>query len=242
MNYELTKHYFKVVDDHVDETLNYKPSLIMGGIGLILLLAVKSFGGTILGLGLIALGVYYIIHQKSQIQEKKDKIQKEIEAIPTDEQYDGEVLKSLNNLREKALSKLGIDEEEVSEIEPISFDGYVYRGATELKKGKDGLFRTNKYECVQLFFSQNEVHCYTYNFDTITDKHFESTDVYFYRDIVAVSTSSEVEKVLEQNVEYETFKLTTAGGTALQVSLRDVNNAQRSINAMRSLLRQKKSM
>ena len=242
MNYELTKHYFKVVNDYVNEKINYRPTLIAAGIGLLLMLVVKGAGSIILGLCLIALGVFLVINQKNKIQAEKDRIQKEKDAIPSDAQYDNEVLKSLDNLRQKALNKLGIDEDEVKEIEPISFDGYVYKGATELKKGKDGLFRTNKYECVQLFFSQNEVHCYTFNFDTTCDKHYESTDVYFYRDIVSVSTSSESEKVLEQTVEYETFKLTTAGGTALQVSLRDVNNAQRSINAMRSLLRQKKSM
>ena len=92
-----------------------------------------------------------------------------------------------------------------------------------------------------LFFSQNEVHCYTYNFDTTQNKHTEATDVYFYRDIVSVSTASESTEVLKETVDYESFKLTTAGGTALQVSLRDVSNAQRSINAMRALLKAKKS-
>lgn len=242
MNYELTKHYFKVVNDYVNEKIDYRTSLLSAGIGLLLILILKGAAGVIVGLLLIAFGVFLVINQKKKIQAEKDRIQKEKDAIPTDAQYDGEVVKALNNLRQKALNKLGIDEDEVKEIEPISFDGYVYKGATELKRGADGLFRTNKYECVQLFFSQNEVHCYTFNFDTTSDKHFESTDVYFYKDIVSVSTSSESEKVKDTTVEYETFKLTTAGGTALQVSLRDVNNAQRSINAMRSLLRQKKSV
>ena len=230
MNYELMKNYFKKVDENIE----YKPTLILALIGLLLIIIVKGIG-IVLGLACIALGVFLIISKKNKIKAEKD-------SIPTDEQYDSEVGKALNNLRQKALNKLGIDEDEVKEIEPISFDGYVYKGATELKRGADGLFRTNKYECVQLFFSQNEVHCYTFNFDTTSDKHFESTDVYFYKDIVSVSTSSESEKVKDTTVEYETFKLTTAGGTALQVSLRDVNNAQRSINAMRSLLRQKKSV
>ncbi len=68
----------------------------------------------------------------------------------------------------------------------------------------------------------------------------ESTDVYFYKDIVSVSTASETVEVLGFKIDYEYFKLTTAGGTALSVSLRDVDNAQRSINAMRALLKTKK--
>jgi hypothetical protein len=91
-----------------------------------------------------------------------------------------------------------------------------------------------------LFFSEHEVHCYTYNFDTTSQKQTEATDVYFYKDIVSVSTASDTVQVLGQNVDYEYFKLTTAGGTALSVSLRDVSNAQRSINAMRALLKTKK--
>ena len=84
------------------------------------------------------------------------------------------------------------------------------------------------------------MHCYTYRFDTTEDKKTEETDVYFYKDIVSVSTASDEAKLGDQSFNYEYFKLTTAGGTALTVSLRDVNNAQRSINAMRSLLREKK--
>ena len=63
---------------------------------------------------------------------------------------------------------------------------------------------------------------------------------YDYKDIVSVSTASESTTLLGQNVDYDFFKLTTAGGTALSVSLRDVSNAQRSINAMRTLLKAKK--
>ena len=228
MNYELAKRYFKTVD----ETVSYTPTIVLAGIGLVLMFAIKGVG-IVLGLLAIALGIFLVVFKKNKIKAEKD-------SIPSDSQYDAEVIKSLGDLRKKALDKLGIDEDEVREIEPISFDGYVYKGASELKKGADGLWRTNKYECVTLFFSQNEVHCYTYRFDTTGDQHSEETEVYFYKDIVSVSTSSDSATVLEQTIEYEYFKLTTAGGTALQVSLRDIQNAQRSINAMRSLLRAKK--
>ena len=125
MNYELTKHYFKVVDDHMNETISYKPSLIAAVIGLLLMFVVKKTAAVIIGILLIALGVFLIVNQKKRIQREKDRIQAEKDAIPTDEMYDGEVMKALNDLRRKAFAKLGIDEDEVKEIEPISFDGYV---------------------------------------------------------------------------------------------------------------------
>lgn len=231
MNYELTKNYFK----KVDETINYKAAFTMIGIGAGLFLLfignVPSLG--IIGLALAGIGIAMIVSKQSKIANEKA-------SIPSDSQYDNEVTKKLSDLKSKALNALGLDEDEVKEIEPISFDGYVYKNASNAKKGNDGLWRTNKYEYVILFFAEHEVHCYTYNFDTTLDSKTEATDVYFYKDIVSVSTSSDSVNLLGNSIDYEFFKLTTAGGTALSVSLRDASNAQRSINAMRTLLRAKK--
>lgn len=222
MNYKKNKKYFKPI--------NYKNPIIAIVIGAIIFFVgvdiAKSVGAVFFGLLVLAGGIGYIVIKRK--------------GIITDEEYDSAVASMLKDLHNRALNKLGVDEDEVKEIAPISFDWYVYQGASQAKKGKDGLWRTNKYEAVMLFFSDNEVHCYTYNFDTTTQRQTESTDVYFYKDIVSVSTASDSVKVLDQNVDYEYFKLTTAGGTALSVSLRDVGNAQRSINAMRALLKTKK--
>lgn len=159
----------------------------------------------------------------------------------SDAEYDNRVVKGLDNIESKALDKLGLVQEEVQEAAPISFDGYRYTGATMARQGKDGFWRTNMYEYTILFFSENEVHIYTYRYNTTFDQHSEQTDVYFYRDIVSASTTSESANILNQNINYESFKLTTSGGTAVSVSIRNNDDAQRSINAMRSLLKQKKS-
>lgn len=160
----------------------------------------------------------------------------------SDAEYDKAVQSVLEFLKEQALEKLGVDEDEVSEIEPILFGGYDYSNYTLSKQGEDGIWRTNKYEVVYLFFSQNEVHCYTLEFSTSESKSIESTDVYFYKDVVSVSTCSKSVKIGGYEYEYEMFKLVTAGGTVLEVSLKDVEkNSRNSINAMRQLLREKKA-
>ena len=160
----------------------------------------------------------------------------------SDAEYDKAVQSVLEFLKEQALEKLGVDEDEVSEIKPILFGGYDYSNYTLIKQGKDGIWRTNKYEVVYLFFSQNEVHCYTLDFSTSESKTRESTDVYFYKDVVSVSTCSKSVKIEGYEYEYEMFKLVTAGGTAFEVSLNDVEkNSRNSINAMRQLLREKKA-
>ena len=227
MDYKKNSRYFKGVN------YNYAIVLIVIGaiisfLGFSLISNRVNGAGGLLFFGLLGVagGIAILILLKKK--------------VVTDAEYDNSVASMLGNMKERALDKLGVDEDEVKEIAPISFDGYVYKGANKVKKGKDNLWRTNKYESVMLFFSQNEVHCYTYSFNTTEKKQTESTDVYFYKDIVSVSTASDTISVLEQNVEYEYFKLTTAGGTALSVSLRDIDNAQRSINAMRALLKTKK--
>lgn len=162
----------------------------------------------------------------------------------TDAQYDASVKEQLKAMEQRALDKLGIDIDEVKEIAPIVIDGYNYNDFTLYKKGKDGLWRTNMYKVIYLFFSQNEVHAYTCEFCTTEEQKKESTDVYFYQDIVSASTESSTAtfklKNKDEKVQYESFKLTTSGGTSLLVSIRDSDHAQRSISAMRQLLRAKK--
>lgn len=222
MDYQKNLKYFA--------TFSLKVPVILTVIGVIVFLVGigGSAGAVIFGLLLIAAGVGTIV------SKVKGKI--------SDEEYDSEIFSNLNNVNKKALDKLGVDEDEVNEIAPITFDGYVVKGFDYAKKGKDNKWRTNKYRSTTLLFSANEVHCYTYTFSTTEEKKSEETDVYFYKDIVSVSTASDTVKFEGEikDTEFEYFKLTTAGGTALQVTLRDVDGAQRSINAMRQLLKQKK--
>lgn len=223
MNYELNNKYFNDV--------RYKWQIIMIVVGAIMFLVglSGSAGAAIVGILILAGGIAWIVLKKK--------------AIVTDQQYDASVASYLGNTREKALNKLGIDASEVQEIEPIEFSSYRYKGCTRAKKGEDNYWRTDVYESITMFFSANEVHCYTLNYNTLEKKQTESTDVYFYSDIVSVSTSSEEAQLgfMNETVNYEAFKLTTAGGTSLSIGIKDQDNAQRSINAMRQLLRAKKT-
>lgn len=222
MDYQKNLKYFA--------TFSLKVPVILTVIGVIVFLAGTggSAGSVFFGLLLIAAGVGIIV------MKVKGKI--------SDEEYERGILSKLNDVNKKALNKLGVDEDEVKEIAPITFDGFVIKGFDHAKKGKDNKWRTNKYRSTTLLFSANEVHCYTYTFSTTEEKKSEETDVYFYKDIVSVSTASDTVRFEGEtkDTEFEYFKLTTAGGTALQVTLRDVDGAQRSINAMRQLLKQKK--
>ena len=60
----------------------------------------------------------------------------------SDQEYDAVVLSNLNDINQKALNKLGVDEDEVSEITPITFDGYVIKG----------------FDYAKLFMGRNDYH------------------------------------------------------------------------------------
>ena len=217
MDYKKNLKYF--------QPMNLKFAIIVCIIGVSLLAA-----SPVVGLLAIALGVVIIVLQ--------------VKGRPTDEEIDSAAASQLKDMKARALRKLGVDEDEVNEIAPITFDGYVY-DTDLIKVGKDGKYRSNKYQAVMLFFSSHEVHCFTYEFSITESSQKESTDVYFYKDIVSVSTQTEgteysVGKGKSSKFDYEYFRLTTTGGTSISCSVRNVDDAQRSINGMRSLIKSKK--
>ena len=173
---------------------------------------------------------------------------------PTDAEYDAAVENHIPayELFDYALEKLGLDETEVQEIDPVVLGGYEFIGADKFKQGRDGKWRSNVYEIVMLLFTQNELHAYTVRFMTTEDLFLgEGTDTYFYKDIVSVSTASTSEKVVTSNgffgffrreryVNSEAFKLTTKGGTSITVHIRNTSYTEQSVKAMRALLREKK--
>lgn len=217
MDYKKNQKYF--------QPTNLKAGIIVCIIGLVLL-----FVSPIVGIIAIAFGALLIYLQ--------------VGGRPTDEEIDAAVTSQLKDMKTRALRKLGIDEDEVSEIAPITLDGYVYDKAL-IKQGKDGKYRSSKYQAIMFFFSSNEVHCFTYDFSIVESSQKESTDVYFYKDIVSVSTQTEgteysVGKGKSSQFDYEYFKLTTTGGTSISCAVRNIDDAQRSINGMRSLIKNKK--
>ena len=120
-------------------------------------------------------------------------------------------------------------------------DGYIFNNVTRIKYGTDRIWRSNKFRRISVFFSENEVYVYTKTINTLRNQADESTDVYFYDDIVSVSTSSETETILGRTINYEAFKITTKGGTSLSIPMLNKVDTQRSINEMRNLLKSKKN-
>lgn len=224
MDFEKNKRYFEVT--------SYKWPIIILVVGIILVfLKVMAIGLIAIGLG--ALLIYLKLSKKV-----------------SDEEIDKAYEAGLARVKEKALSKLGIDEEQVSLIEPIRIEGLAFENVRStpwrVKKGKDDKIRTSSYKAIFLFFSEQQLYCYSYIFSIIADEWKEETDEYFYKDVVSVSTSSLNEEYTDSSkVKWtyngESFRLTTSGGTSISALVRNEEDASQKIMAMKQLLREKKS-
>ena len=163
----------------------------------------------------------------------------------SDDEYSQMVIKKRDslNLRQKALNKIGLDEDEVSEIPPAVFEGYVFKNAFA-KKRANGNWVSSAYQVAWLFFSSTQIYVYRYTFNMDEDKKTESTDEFFYKDVTSFSTSSETETAhglgdSKFEVETNKFKMVVPGDKIF-VSIDGVSDSEAIIQAMKQKLREKK--
>ncbi len=148
------------------------------------------------------------------------------------------------NLKQKALGKIGLDEDELQEISPIMFEGFTFKNAWS-KKRANGNWVSSAYQVSWLFFSSTEVYIYQYTLNMDEDKKSESTEEYFYRDVTSFTTKTETEigKDIHGNkieVESNKFAMIVPGAT-LSVALDDTSgDFEAAIQGMKQKLREKK--
>lgn len=177
----------------------------------------------------------------------------------SDEEYDNSIKSALSKVENDALENLDIDKAEIQEVEPITFKCFNYDTFDNIKKGKDGKIRTDRYKAVIIYPTQNELNTYEYDFSTTEELKMKTGTTYFYKDIVSISVSTKTrsisniqnkkinlnkiaDKFADKFVEntiitYEDLRIITKGGSSLNVSLIGQND---SIKALRTLLKEKK--
>lgn len=225
IDYENNKKYFK--------PLNIKAPAIMIVIGVIML----TGGGAVTFIGLLLAagggGLFYL----------------QLAGRPSDHDIDRALDEALGDLQRQAMSKLGIDEDDVKLIDPVIIGGPYFANIStpvQVKLGKDKKVRSSNTEGIAMYFSEHQLHAYKFQVSiTEAGERRENTDEYFYRDVVSVSTQSETEQVYvngsSETVNYEVFKLTTSGGTSITSAMRDTDSrASKAISGARQLVRDRK--
>ena len=175
----------------------------------------------------------------------------------TDAEYDAMLKAKLNSMdvKKKALAKLGLDESQVNEIEPVHFEGFLFddRKAYAIL-GKDRVWRSSAYQISWIFFSDTQVYVYQYTFNMDEDGKKETTEEYFYKDITNFSTVSDsvekevVDKVsctgkvtyVRQSVDTDVLKFVVPG-ESFTCSMEKSDYTERAIQGMKAKLREKKS-
>lgn len=170
----------------------------------------------------------------------------------SDSEYDAMVQAVLysNDYKKKALNKIGLDEDQVKEIEPVHFEGFVFDKQSLAKQGDDGLFRSSKYQVSWLFFSATQLYLYQNTFNMDEDGKKEATEEYFYKDVTNFSTSSDTvetpfydkdkNETILKNVDSNRFAITVPGDK-FYCSLQQNDYTERAIQGMKAMLREKKS-
>lgn len=170
----------------------------------------------------------------------------------TDAEYDAMVkaILSKNDYRAKALAKIGLDEDQVKEIEPVHFEGFQFDKNSFSKQGKDGKYRSSKYQVSWLFFSATQVYLYQNTFNLDEDGKKESTEEYFYKDITNFSTSTDTvetpmfdkkeNKTILKNVDSNRFALVVPGDK-FYCSMEQNDYTESAIQGMKAMLREKKN-
>lgn len=196
-------------------------------------------------------------------QPKGGCFHKETNSTLTDEQYDQRVTEKLNQYasKSKALQRIGMDESQVNEIEPIRLFGFERRSAAVgdvylSKVCNDGRWRSSVCSITWLFFSNDQIIMYSGRFDMLSDSKTELTDEYFYKDITNFTTVTETEQTVlysgeksgclkktaaptKKLTDYDTFMLVVPGDK-FRCSVSGIANAKQVIDGVKQKLREKK--
>lgn len=211
-----------------------------------------------IGLFVLALGIFVIYNY--------------LKKMPSDQQMDDWINEDLEATKRKSLSKIGIDESElVHEQIVIVGPRLESTGGAEMhfKAGKDKMVRYTPMNVTVLNMTANQLIAYNCCLDLTTGNQLqESTDEYFYRDVVSVSTKTssftmkfstpatlpgggKIDQM--QFNSGERFELSTSGGNAISVFLRDEKwqeqlggkiwslDVDKAVQAVRKMLREKKA-
>jgi len=194
-------------------------------IGIIIFLVGTQTGVGAIGFGLVlagigGFGIYSFGQEKA-----------------TDSEMDHFLNEDLAGLEAHGLNKVGMEDLELvgKTVQVTGFPRTLGGAEFYYKRGKDNILRFTPTQATLIFFTENQLLCFSCAYDSTTGKPLnQSTEEYFYRDVVAVSTkTTSVSLSLGKSVgtvqanAAEEFTLTTSGGTSISVILKDTSLVQR---------------
>lgn len=223
MDYKRNRRYF--------ETINW---ILIGGI--LVATAIILYFFILIGIAIIlGVGVYIFFKLRDN---------------PTDEEIDDVFEEYAHTILQKGYKKLGLDPEDVNLMEPFvvhgpSVDEISYNPA--VRKGKDQKVRSSNHEAMAFYFKNQQIHMYHQVFSIIDTEQNEMIAELFYKDIMAVLTTSTTtmyyndSRKRDEFFNLDTIKLTTLGSINAECAVQDLDKVHTQIRRMKSLIRQTRS-
>lgn len=217
----------------------------------------KDFAAVCVGIGLLGLlmMVFGGIWLRSINQAKQ--------GIPSDSDVDRWFQEDITQIVEKSLTKTGLNKSELVK-EPLPITGpilWMTNGIpkTDLcwKKGKDGLVRFAVNRFTVILLSNQLLAVYTCDFNFLRNVALnESTQEYYYKDVVSVSTQEDSTAYTLPNgvsfVNSQAFKISVANGESFKIVISagklseitsgtiSTTSAEKAVQVIRAMLREKK--
>lgn len=172
-----------------------------------------------------------------------------------DSEFDANKMRQINalNLKQKALNKLGIDEDQVKEVDPICLIGPVYDKGWR-RRGDDRINRYSVNQVTYIFCSSDQVYVYQYTINLDSDEKKERAEEYFYKDITNFTTIDDTEelefdvtkgcmkKTETERIKVDTNQLKIAvPGDAFMCAMVSSDETEGQIQALKAKLREKKN-
>lgn len=114
----------------------------------------------------------------------------------TDAEYDALVESQMARLGlltpARAITKLGLEPEDVAEFEPICLRDYYPAMSTaknRYRRGEDKIIRTSNYQVTWLLCSKDQVFVFQCTFSLIEDDKKDQCEEYFFKDVTNFSTT-----------------------------------------------------
>jgi len=228
--------------------------IVIGAIIIIASIAIQiKFGllPTSVMLGALAIAALLILIGVLGRKKGEEIIKREEAKRVSDSEYDQIESVMLKDIVQKGMDYLNLDEDEVSEAEPLVLHRYSYDSGIA-RRGDDDKWRSTDNVSTVFFFSADTLYTYEHAFSMMNTVTSDSTTTLFYTDIVSVQVSAvDVNKNKEDDDDeldnsegkiagIKLLTIATTGGQMFKYRFISSNQINRSINAMQSLFRSKK--
>ena len=219
-----------------------------------IVVAIAGFAGNIVPIGVAGLvaalgGVGCSIGNNIYSKKFEDGIKVKVapKQLLTDAEYEQLVTAKIEemNIAELGLEKLGLDPDQVKEINPIVIrDKVINDDSLTVRNKQDNSIHSSTQHVTYLYFTDEQLFVYKIQFDMCCNMQYEWASEFFYKDICDISTytSRNVLKLDDFKFEYSTVTFNIIASNSKIGFVLDGNNENiGSIQAMKHKIREKKS-